>query len=85
MRSSTEKDHSRSGYARRPYEPSTNAATLVFCGEPRRDSSISPPGEKLPRVNASRFQSGANCMHVVKLKRVAMQHGKSASRSFLVM
>jgi hypothetical protein len=57
--------------------PSTNpmdsTTTLVFCGESRRDSSISPPGEKLPHVNASRFQSGVNCMHIVKLKRVAMQ------------
>jgi hypothetical protein len=47
--------------------------TLVFCGESRRDSKIPPADDRLPRVNASRFQSGANCMHVVKLKRVAMQ------------
>lgn len=60
-------------------------ATQVFCGELRRDFRISPPGQKLPRLNASRFLFGANCMHVIKLKRVAMQHGKSASRSFLVM
>jgi hypothetical protein len=35
--------------------------TLVFCGESRRDFKISPRGQKLPRVNASRFRSGANC------------------------
>jgi hypothetical protein len=46
-------------------------ATLVFCGG--LDLRISPPGKRLPRVNASRFQFGANCMHVVELKRVAMQ------------
>jgi hypothetical protein len=45
--------------------------TLVFYRESRRDFRISPLGEKLPRVKASRCQSGANCMHVVKLKRVA--------------
>jgi hypothetical protein len=28
-------------------------ATLVFCGESRRDFRISPPRDKLPRVNAS--------------------------------
>jgi hypothetical protein len=33
--------------------------TLVFCGGSRRDFIISPPGEKLPRVNVSRFQTGA--------------------------
>jgi hypothetical protein len=48
-------------------------ATLVFCGESCRDFRISPPRDKLPRVNASRFQSEASCMHVVKLERVAMQ------------
>jgi hypothetical protein len=48
-------------------------STLVFYRESRRDSKIPPPNEKLPRVNASRFQSGATCMHVVKLKRIAMQ------------
>jgi hypothetical protein len=47
--------------------------TLVFCGEHRRDFRISPPRDKLPRVNVSRFQLKADCMHVVKLKRVAMQ------------
>ena len=32
-----------------------------------------PLVKTLPRVNASRFQLEANCMHVVKLKCVAMQ------------
>jgi hypothetical protein len=49
------------------------AQTLVFCGESRRDSKFPLAVEKLPRVNASRFQFEANCMHAVKLKRVAMQ------------
>jgi hypothetical protein len=53
--------------------PLLNLPTLVSCGESRRDSRISHPVEKLPRVNASRFQLEANCMHVVKLKRVAMR------------
>ena len=35
-------------------------STLVFCGESRCDFRISPRGQKLPHVNASRFQSGAN-------------------------
>lgn len=48
-------------------------ATLVFCRESRRDFRISPPRDKLPRVNAWGFQLEANCMHVVKLNRVAMQ------------
>jgi hypothetical protein len=48
-------------------------STLVFFKKSRRGSRTPPPGEKLPRVNASRFQLEANCMHVVKLKRVAMQ------------
>jgi hypothetical protein len=52
---------------------SESSPTLVFCGEWRHDSTILPADERLPRLNASRFQFGANCKHVVKLKRVAMQ------------
>jgi hypothetical protein len=48
-------------------------STLVFCGETRRGFIISPRGEKLLRVNASRFQLEASCMYVVELKRVAMR------------
>ena len=53
--------------------PKGRGPTLVFCGEPRRDLRASRPGEKLPRVTASGFQSEASCMHVIKFKRVAMQ------------
>jgi hypothetical protein len=52
---------------------SESSPTLVFCGGSRRDSRIMPADERLSRLNASRFQSGANCKHVVKLKRIAMQ------------
>jgi hypothetical protein len=55
----------------RPAPPTTTYSSIY--GESRRRSRISPPGEKLPRVKASRCQSGANYKHVVKLKRVAMQ------------
>jgi hypothetical protein len=51
----------------------SHSPTLVFCGESRRDSQVPPPGQKLPRGNASRMQFRAACMHVVKLKRVALQ------------
>ena len=37
--------------------------------------------DKLPRVNVSRFQSGATCTHIVKSKRVTMQPWRNASRS----